>query len=68
MMITVKLKQDIWIGGVKQLAETNISVEESFAASLISENKAYVPAGWNEWPDGGGSGTSLALLTHQQVT
>ncbi|MGB2832983.1 MAG: hypothetical protein WBC07_08500 [Methylotenera sp.] len=53
-MITIKLKQDVWIGGVKQLAESNISVEESFAASLISENKAYVPKGWNVWPNTGG--------------
>lgn len=50
MATTLTLKQDVWIGGVKQLSGASVTVSESLAASLISENKAIAPSGWNNYP------------------
>lgn len=47
MSVSLTLKQDIWIAGVKQLSGSTIVVDESFAAVLIAENKANIPVGYN---------------------
>lgn len=52
MATTLTLKQDVWIGGVKQLSGASVTVDESLAASLIAENKAIAPDGWNLFSGG----------------
>jgi hypothetical protein len=44
MPTTLTLTQDIFIGGVRQVAGSVITVNDSLAGSLISENKALRPA------------------------
>lgn len=44
MTTTVTLTQAIFIGGVRQNAGATITVDDSFAGALISENKATRPA------------------------
>lgn len=44
MTTTLTLTQDIFIGGVRQAAGSVITVNDSFAGALISENKAIRPA------------------------
>lgn len=41
MSVTLKLKQDIFIGGTKNLANATITVSDELGASLLAENKAF---------------------------
>ena len=44
MSTTLTLTQAVYIGGVLQAAGTVITVDDSLAGALISENKAQRPA------------------------